>query len=70
MNYRCVMSIPAKLTNAYALVIDSTAQRYASSKTYQLSDCQQSLQDLFSEDTTEKYEKENNHYLECHLQAA
>lgn len=38
MNYRCVMSIPAKLMNAYALVMDSNAQRYASSKPYQLND--------------------------------
>lgn len=39
-------------------------------KPYQLSDWQQSLQDLYTEDMAEKYEKENNHYLKCHLQAA
>lgn len=38
MNYRCVMSVPAKMMNAYALVMDSNAQRYASSKPYQLND--------------------------------
>lgn len=38
MNYRCVVSIPAKLMNAYALVMDSNAQRYASSKLYQVKD--------------------------------
>lgn len=38
MHYRCVMSIPAKLMSAYALVMDSNAQRYASSKLYQVKD--------------------------------
>lgn len=38
MNYRCVVSIPAKLMNAYALVMDSNAQRYASSELYQVID--------------------------------